>query len=166
MADGKAEIVFGIGTMVDNGKPATAVVVKDQVASLADIVARHSTPGAAAPIMRDFMPDWDRWHDWLRGLDLKPAPDEGWKPIDPVKFMAPVPEPWNIFQTYHNFQRPSRISGKADPPRHERVLPDMFMGSRSALGGYGDKVFREHGVFSSSTSSSRSPRSSAGPHTA
>jgi hypothetical protein len=32
MADGKAEITFGIGTMVDNGKPATAVVVRDQVA--------------------------------------------------------------------------------------------------------------------------------------
>jgi 2,4-diketo-3-deoxy-L-fuconate hydrolase len=147
MADGKAEIVFGIGTMIDNGKPATAVVVRDQVASLANIVARHSTPGAAAPLMRDFMPDWDRWHGWLRGLDLQPAPDEGWQPIDAVKFMPPVPEPWNIFQTYHNFERPSRISGKADPPRHERVFPDMFMGSRSALGGYGDKIFREHGVF-------------------
>ena len=62
-----------------------------------------------------------------------------------MKFTAPVPEPWNIFQTYHNFERPSRISGKADPPKHERVLPDIFFGSRSALGGYGDAVLREHG---------------------
>jgi 2-keto-4-pentenoate hydratase/2-oxohepta-3-ene-1,7-dioic acid hydratase in catechol pathway len=147
MTDGKAEVVFGIGTMLDDGKPATAVVVNDQVASLASIVARHSTPGAIAPVMRDFMPDWNRWHDWLRGLDLKPAPDEGWKPVDAVKFMAPVPEPWNIFQTYHNFERPSRITGRSDPPKHERVFPDMFMASRSSLGGYGDKVYREHGVF-------------------
>ena len=147
MTDGKAEVVFGVGTMIDDGKPATAVVVNDQVASLASIVARHSTPGAIAPVMRDFMPDWNRWHDWLRGLDLKPAPDEGWKPVDAVKFMAPVPEPWNIFQTYHNFERPSRITGQADPPKHLRVFPDMFMASRSALGGYGDTVYREHGVF-------------------
>ena len=93
MSDGKIEVAFGIGTMIDNGKPATAVVVRDQVASLASIVARHSTPGAVAPVMRDLLPDWERWHGWLRGLDLKPAPDEGWKPINSVKFMAPVPEP-------------------------------------------------------------------------
>ncbi len=141
------EIAFGIGTMIDVGKPATAIVVDDQVASLNDIVSRYSTPGAIAPLMRDFMPDWDRWHDWLRGLDLQPAPDEGWRPLESVKFTAPVPEPWNIFQTYHNFDRPSRITGKVDPPKHERVFPDMFMASRSSLAGYGDTIYREHGVF-------------------
>lgn len=56
MAD-TPEIGFGIGTILADGKPATAVVINDRVAKLADIVARHSTPGAAAPVMRDFMPD-------------------------------------------------------------------------------------------------------------
>ena len=139
------EIKFGIGTIVHNGKPATAVVVNDQVATLADIVTRYSTPGAIAPLMRDFMPDWEDWHTWLRKLDLEPSKEGGWLAIDSVKFMAPVPEPWNIFQTYHNFERPSRITGLSDPPKSERVLPDIFMGSRSALAGFGDSVYREHG---------------------
>ncbi len=137
------EIIFGIGTIVADGKPATAVVVNDQVATLADIVARHSTPGAAAPLMRDFMTDWDRWHGWLRGLDLKPG--ENWVPLASAKFMAPMPEPNNIFHLYHNFERPSRVTGKSDPPKSERVLPDVFFGSRSALAGYGDTIYREHG---------------------
>ena len=93
------------------------------------------------------MPDWERWHDWLRSLDLKPSKESGWRHIDSAKFTAPVPEPWNIFQPYHNFDRPSRITGKIDPPKHERVFPDMFMASRSSLGGYGDVIYREHGVF-------------------
>lgn len=139
------ETIFGIGTIVHNGEPATAVVVNDRVATLADIVARHSTPGASAPLMRDFILDWERWHSWLRILDLQPGQEDGWLEIDRVKFMAPVPEPWNIFQTYHNFERPSRITGIADPPKSERVLPDVFMGSRSALAGFGDTVYREHG---------------------
>ena len=91
------EIRFGIGTMLAGGKPATAVVVDDQVASLADIVARYSTPGAAAPVMRAFLPDWDRWHGWLRGLDLKPGAGDFWQKLDAVKFLPPVPEPNNIF---------------------------------------------------------------------
>ena len=140
MAESTAEIVFGIGTMLGDGGPATAVVVNDQVAPLADIVARHATPGAAAPLMRDFMPDWFRWHDWLRALDLDPSADDWWRPIDSVKFTAPVPEPWNIFQTYHNFERPSCITGKSDLPKAERLLPDMFMASRSSLGGHGDLI--------------------------
>jgi 5-oxopent-3-ene-1,2,5-tricarboxylate decarboxylase/2-hydroxyhepta-2,4-diene-1,7-dioate isomerase len=140
-----SEIIFGIGTMVLHGKPATAVVVEDQVAPLAQIVARHSTPGAMAPLMRDFMPDWPRWHDWLRGLDLQPSREEGWLPLDRVKFMAPVPEPWNIFHLYHNFERPSRVTGRSDPPKAERVLPDVFFGSRAALAGHGDTIYREHG---------------------
>ncbi len=139
------EISFGIGTILRDGKPATAVVVNDQVATLADIVTRHSAPGAAAPLMRDFILDWERWHSWLRGLDLKPSPGEGWTPIDAAKFMAPVPEPWNIFQTYHNYERPSRSTGHVDPPKAERVLPDIFLGSRSALAGFGDPVYCEHG---------------------
>ncbi len=147
VASSKAETTFGIGTIVCEGKPATAVVVDDLVLPLAQIVTRHSTPGAVAPLMRDFMPDWERWHDWLRGLDLTPSTEEGWQPIDAVKFSAPVPEPWNIFQTYHNFERPSRISGKSDPPKAERLLPDMFMASRSSLGGFGDTIFREHAGY-------------------
>lgn len=139
------ETGFGIGTMLHDGKAATAVVVDDRVLPLSSVVARHSTPGALAPGMREFMPDWDRWHDWLRNLDLDPGAEEGWKPIADVKFLAPVPEPWNIFQTYHNFDRPSRISGKSDPPKSVRLLPDVFMASRSSLGGYGDTVYREHG---------------------
>ena len=137
------EFRFGIGTILAEGKPATAVIVEDQVATLAQLVARHSTPGAAAPLMRDFMADWQRWHDWLRRLDLKPG--DGWQPIDAVKFLPPVPEPWNIFHLYHNFERPSRVTGRSDPPKAERVLPDVFYGSRSALAGYGDVVYREHG---------------------
>jgi 2-keto-4-pentenoate hydratase/2-oxohepta-3-ene-1,7-dioic acid hydratase in catechol pathway len=136
------EVAFGIGTIVHAGKPATAVVVNDQVATLAEIAARRAAPGPV-PLARDFMADWERWHGWLRGLALEPS--EGWRPLASVKFTAPVPEPWNIFQTYHNFERPSRITGKADPPKHERVLPDVFLGSRSALAGYGDTVYREHG---------------------
>src|ERR1700728_830227 len=140
-----SEIIFGIGTMSLDGKPATAVVVEDRVAPLAQIVARHSTPGAVAPLMRDLMPDWPRWHDWLRGLDLQPSREEGWLPLDRVKFMAPVPEPWNIFHLYHNFERRSRVTGRSDPPKAERVLPDVFFGSRAALAGHGDTIYREHG---------------------
>lgn len=139
------KIGFGLGTISVEGKAATAVVVNDHVMSLQDIVARHSTPGAAAPLMRDFMPDWERWHEWLRGFDLQPSREEGWKPLDAVAFKAPVPEPWNIFHLYHNFERPSRVTGRSDPPKAERVLPDVFFGSRSALAGYGDAVYREHG---------------------
>jgi acylpyruvate hydrolase len=139
------EIGFGVGTMLLGGKEATAVVVDDKVASVADILARHATPGAAAPAMRDLMRDWERWHGWLRGLDLQPSREEGWLPLDRVKFAAPVPEPWNIFHLYHNFERPSRVTGRSDPPKAERVLPDVFFGSRSALAGYGDTIYREHG---------------------
>ncbi len=139
------EIRFGIGTAAIAGKSETVVVVDDQVTSLADIVARYSTPGAIAPPMRDFMPQWPRWHQWLRRLELKPEPEDGWLPIDQLKFLAPVPEPWNIFHLYHNFERPSRVTGRSDPPKAERVLPDVFFGSRSALAGYGDVVYREHG---------------------
>lgn len=139
------EIRFGIGTAAIGGKAETAIVINDRVASLADIVARHSTPGAIAPPMRDFMLQWERWHAWLRGLDLNPSREEGWQSLDAVKFMAPVPEPWNIFHLYHNFERPSRVTGRSDPPKAERVLPDVFFGSRSALAGYGDTIFREHG---------------------
>jgi 2-keto-4-pentenoate hydratase/2-oxohepta-3-ene-1,7-dioic acid hydratase in catechol pathway len=139
------ENIFGVGVLAGAGGPQTAVVVHDHVLPLADIVARRSTPGAPAPAMREFLNDWDRWHDWLRNLDLKPSPDEGWKHIDSVKFGPCVPEPWNIFHTYHNYDRPSRISGKSDPPKAIRLLPDLFFGSRSALGAYGDTIMREHG---------------------
>ncbi len=145
MPEGQNEIHFGIGTILAGGKPSTAVVVDDQVATLADIVARHSTPGAAAPAMRDFMPDWPRWHEWLRELDLQPSHQDGWAPLAAAKFLAPLPEPNNIFHLYHNFERPSRVTGRSDPPKAERVLPDVFFGSRSALAGYGDTVYREHG---------------------
>src|SRR3984957_5049931 len=138
------EIKFGIGTIMSDGKPATAVVIDDRVAKLADIVARYSTPGAAAPVMRDFLPEWDRWHGWLRGLDLKPDGD-GWVPLAAAKFLPPVQEPNNIFHLYHNFERPRRAPGRAPPPKAERVLPDVFFGSRSALAGFGDTIYREHG---------------------
>ncbi|MCC6473498.1 MAG: fumarylacetoacetate hydrolase family protein [Burkholderiales bacterium] len=140
-----AQIAFGIGTLFEDGRRATAVVVEDQVAKLADIVAQRSTPGACAPLMREFMPDWQRWHEWLRGLGLRPSPQEGWRPIDAVQFAPPVPEPWNIFSTYHNSDRPSRVTGRSDPPKAERVIPDVFYGSRSSLAGHGDVVYREHG---------------------
>jgi 2-keto-4-pentenoate hydratase/2-oxohepta-3-ene-1,7-dioic acid hydratase in catechol pathway len=146
VATKQAEIAFGIGTMLADGKPETAVVVNDRVASLKDIVARHSTPGAIAPAMRDFMPDWERWHGWLRGLDLDPAREDGWRPLDAVKFAPPVPEPNNIFHTYHNYDRPSSTTGRRDPPKAQRVLPDIFLGSRSALSGHRDTVYREHGA--------------------
>jgi 2-keto-4-pentenoate hydratase/2-oxohepta-3-ene-1,7-dioic acid hydratase in catechol pathway len=146
MSNGMTEIRFGIGTMMRNGQPATAIVVNDQVAALTDITMRHRAPNSAAPSMREFMPNWERWHDWLRGLDLKPSPDEGWLPLDAVKFRAPVPEPWNIFQTYHNYERPSRTTGHRDPPKSERIIPDIFFGSRSALAGFGDPVACQHGV--------------------
>lgn len=146
MADKKTEIEFGIGTILREGAPTTAVVVRDQVLALSDLAARHPALGTQAPsLMRDLLTNWDRWHDWLRGCDLKPTPDEGWKPLDSIKFKAPVAEPWNIFQTYHNYERPSRSTGHVDPPKSERVLPDIFLGSRSALAGYGDAVYREHG---------------------
>ena len=139
------EIRFGVGAITLDGGAATAVVVNDQVMTLRDIVARHSTPGAAAPVMRDFLPDWQRWHDWLRGLRLDPAREEGWKPMEAVKFLPPVPEPWHIFHTYHNYDRPSSVTGRRDPPKAERVLPDIFLGARAALSGHGDTVYREHG---------------------
>jgi len=140
------EIGFGIGTIVRDGNPSIGVVVNDRVTTLADIATRHpAPPDRTVPQPRDFMGGWDRWHSWLRGLDLKP--DDRWQPLDAVKFMAPVPEPWNIFQTYHNYERPSRITGRADPPKAERVIPDIFMGSRSALAGHGDAVRVEHGVI-------------------
>ena len=140
-----SEYRFGLGTILAEGKPATAVVIDDHVVTLARIVARHSTPGAAAPLMRDFLRNWPRWHDWLRALDLKPEREEGWVPLAAAKFMAPVPKPNNIFHLYHNFERPSRVTGRTDPPKAERVLPDVFFGSRSALAGFGDIVYREHG---------------------
>jgi len=145
MASGDPEIRFGIGSAAIGGKAETVIVVDDRVATLSEIVARHSTPGAVAPVMRDFLPDWERWHSWLRALELKPAADGGWRSLVQVKFLPPVPEPWNIFHLYHNFERPSRVTGRSDPPKAERVLPDVFFGSRSALAGYGDIVYREHG---------------------
>src|SRR5262249_21194290 len=66
MGDASVEISFGIGTMLRGGKPATAVVVNDQVAALADIVVRPSAPSSRAPTMRELLGHWDRWHDWLR----------------------------------------------------------------------------------------------------
>jgi 2-keto-4-pentenoate hydratase/2-oxohepta-3-ene-1,7-dioic acid hydratase in catechol pathway len=145
MSAGQIEISFGIGTIALDGEAATAVVVNDHVATLREIVARHATPGAVAPPMRDFMPHWERWHDWLRGRDLDPSREEGWRPAASVKFMAPVPEPGNIFHTYHNYDRPSSTTGRRDPPKAERILPDVFLGSRAALSGHRDTVYREHG---------------------
>src|SRR4051812_49229913 len=135
------EYPFGVGTVAEGAKP--AVIVDDKVATLEAIAKRKPPKGNVPASMREFMPEWDRWHDWLRGLDLEP--DESWKPIDSVKFLAPVQEPWDMFSTYHNFDRPSRVTGRSDPPRSERVLPDMFFGSRSSLAGYGDTVYCEHG---------------------
>lgn len=145
MPEESSEIRFGIGTIMADGKAATAVVIEDRVAKLSDIVARYATPGAAAPLMRDFIADWPRWHEWLRGLALRPSAEEGWTALAATKFLPPVPEPNNIFHLYHNFARPSRVTGRSDPPKAERVLPDVFFGSRSALAGHGDTIYREHG---------------------
>lgn len=145
MSDLDTSIKFGVGTILEGGRPETAVVVNDRVATLAEIVKRHSTPGAPAPRMRELLPDWQRWHDWLRGLALDPRRDGNWRPLDAVKFLPPVPEPPNIFHTYHNYVRPSSVTGRHDPPKAERVLPDIFFGSRAALSGHGDTVYREHG---------------------
>jgi len=137
-------IAFGIGALRGD---VPAVVVGTQVRPLADIVARHTGAPAPAPAtMKALLADWTRWHGWLRGLGLDPEREEGWRPQDSMKFGPPVAEPWNIFQTYHNYQRPSRVhAGRMDPPKEVRVLPDVFMGSRSALAAYGDPVLREHG---------------------
>jgi acylpyruvate hydrolase len=145
MDSSKPEHVFGIGAITCGDRNETAVVVSGLVCPLSQIVRRYSTPKARAPDIMGFLEDWERWHDWLRGLALTPDADDGWTPMDDVSFRPCVPEPWNIFQTYHNYERPSRISGKDDPPKHERILPDIFMGSRSALGAYGSTVSREHG---------------------
>ncbi len=141
---GTAQIKFGVGTILADGSPSTAIVIDDRVATLDDIAARH-TPPLAVPPARDFMAGWERWHDWLRGLDLAPSSETGWRPLDSVKFAPPVLEPWNIFHLYHNFERPSRVTGRSDPPKSVRLIPDVFFGSRSALSGYGDIVYREHG---------------------
>jgi 2-keto-4-pentenoate hydratase/2-oxohepta-3-ene-1,7-dioic acid hydratase in catechol pathway len=145
MTEINTSIEFGLGTIDEAGRPATAVVARDRVTTLAAIVARHSTPGAPAPLMRELLPDWPRWHDWLRGLALDPGRDGDWRSLDKVKFLPPVPEPPNIFHTYHNYVRPSSVTGRHDPPKNERVLPDIFFGSRAALSGHGDTVQREHG---------------------
>jgi len=147
VTDFDSTIAFGIGTVATDGKPGTAVIIGDRVAPLADIVARYSTPGAVAPLMRDFMPDWDRWHDWLRGLDLDPRDDELFRSSTSVKFLPPVPEPPNLFQTFHNYERPSSTSGNMEPPKDERLIPDVFTGSQSALSGHGDTVYYEHGAI-------------------
>jgi 2-keto-4-pentenoate hydratase/2-oxohepta-3-ene-1,7-dioic acid hydratase in catechol pathway len=141
----KSENAFGIGAIKHGERDETAVVVADHVCPLSEIVRRHGSNGTATPDVMAVLADWDHWHDWLRGLDLKPTPGDGWIHIDEQQFRPCVPEPWNIFQTYHNYDRPSRTRGTTDPPKHERVLPDMFMGSRSALGSYGSTVFREYG---------------------
>ncbi len=139
------EVTFGIGTVVLGDQPETAVVIDDQMLTLREIVRRYSTPHAVAPPVRIVLDDWDRWYDWLRGLDLRPSVDDGWKHMDTVKFTMPIPDPVNIFHTFHNYVRPSSTTGKVDPPKAERVLPDLFLGSRSALSGHGDTVEREHG---------------------
>lgn len=138
-------ISFGIGTIVVDARAATAVIVNDRVITLQDIVRRYSTPDAPAPLMREFMPQWQRWQDWLRRLELQPSLEDGWQSMHAVKFMAPVTEPGNIFHTYHNYHRRSSSSGLFGPSKTERVLPDVFFGSRSALAGHGDTIYREHG---------------------
>lgn len=145
MESGEAGIRFGLGTVDRGGREAVAVVVNDRFSLLSDVSVKHRPPRAAPATMRELMPDWALWHDWLRGLGLDPSKQEGWKALDEGKFMAPLTEPWNIFQAYHNFERPSIVTGKDDLPKSERVLPDLFFGSRSALAGYGDTVYREHG---------------------
>ncbi len=127
--------------VVSQSEPGIAVAP-----AMASPDGRYGTPGAAAPLMRDFMPDWGRWHDWLRGLDLDPFSEENWRPASEVKFMPPVPEPVHIFHTFHNYDRPSSTTGKYDPPKAERVLPDLFLGASSALSGNGATVYREHGA--------------------
>src|SRR5688572_28136692 len=109
------EIAFGIGTLDLDGREAVAIVVDDQVATLADVARGRRPPLQPVAAMRDFMPEWERWHEWLRSQELQPSPGEGWRPLREAKFKAPVPEPWNIFSTYHNFERPSRVTGKSDP---------------------------------------------------
>ena len=70
----KSENVFGIGAITCGDRNETAVVVSGYVCPLSQIVHRHSTPGAAAPDIMNFLTNWERWNDWLRGLDLKPDP--------------------------------------------------------------------------------------------
>lgn len=142
-----SEIAFGVGTADVADKPATVVVVNDRVASLADIVARYATPGAVAPAMQDFMADWPRWTDWLRNLALERSDDDFWRPLEDTRFHAPVPRPGNVFHTYHNYDRPSSTTGRRDPPKAERVLPDLFFGSHAALTGHGSTVYREPGAI-------------------
>jgi 2-keto-4-pentenoate hydratase/2-oxohepta-3-ene-1,7-dioic acid hydratase in catechol pathway len=146
MVSASPQIAFGIGCISGpHGGEAAVVVVDDRVALLTDVTSHHRPPHGGVASMRELIAEWDRWHDWLRSLDLQ-LPDAHWRPLDEVRFLPPVPEPWNIFQTYHNYERPSRTTGRSDPPKSERLLPDVFFGSRSALAGYGDPVRREHGV--------------------
>lgn len=145
MSDATQDIAFGVATIATDAGPSTAVVIGDAVMPLKTIVGRHSTPGAVAPGMRLLMADWPRWHDWLRGLDLDPQRDEGWSPAATVRFLAPSHEPVNIFHTYHNYDRPSSSSGLYGPSKAERVLPDLFLGSSSALAGHRAVVAREQG---------------------
>jgi 2-keto-4-pentenoate hydratase/2-oxohepta-3-ene-1,7-dioic acid hydratase in catechol pathway len=144
MSNSFAEISFGIGTLAD-GKP--AVIVNDHAIAIATVCARHAPKsGLEVPLeMRHLMPHWNAWQDWLRNLDLAPSAGEGWVHIDVQKFGPPVPEPWDMFSTYHNYERPSRVTGRSDPPKAERVLPDMFFGSKSSLAAHGDTVHIEHG---------------------
>jgi len=89
--------------------------------------------------------DWDRWHEWLRQLPLETSEEVRSHALKSLRFTAPVRDPWNIFQTYHNFDRPNRVTGAIDPPKAQRYIPDVFLRSRTALAGYGEIVEIEPG---------------------
>jgi len=132
-------IPFGIGHGSIGDKSGAIVVVNDRASLLPALLDRPGVAGILPASMPEFMGQWERWQESLRKL----TPDERWTSVDDVRFTAPIPDPWNIFQPYHNFERTSIVTGQADPPKSERVLPDFFFGSRSALAGYGDTVFQE-----------------------
>ena len=139
------QIEFGIGTLSSAEGDRLGVVRQDRVMALSDICARFRPPAAPPASMGDLLAYWDTWHDWLRSLPLEGRESVRWLPLDAVRFKAPVPNPPNIFQTYHNFDRPNRVTGAIDPPKAERYIPDIFLGSRSALAGYDDVVYIEQG---------------------
>ena len=61
------------------------------------------------------------------------------------QFRPCVPEPWNIFQTYHNYDRPSRTRGTERSAEARAGASGHVYGVAYRAGPYGSTVFRERG---------------------
>ena len=121
MDPSKPENVFGVGAITRGERKETAVVVSGHVcSSVRDCPAvqhagRYSpTSWASSPIGSAGTIGFARSRSSpIQPIERLPSTRSIFRPC--------VPEPWNIFQTYHNYDRPSRISGKSDPPKNERL---------------------------------------------